>query len=194
MNARDTILDEAEGLFAERGFSATSVRQIAEAADVNPAMIHYYFGNKEALLRTVLEEAIAPLAATVEAMKSAGEVAPEFIASQLMTLIAAHPRLPYLVVREVMLPGGVMRDHFVEHLSSRLGGALPGLLAREQKAGRVRTDLPAEEAAMVIMSLAIFPFIVRPVAEQVLDIELGGDALEAFKTHIAEFVRRGFSP
>lgn len=193
MNARDTILEAAENCFSERGYAATSVRQIAEAAGANPAMIHYYFGNKEALLRTVLEEALEPLARTLEAMQASGAVAPERIVAELMSLIAAHPRLPYLVVREVMLPGGVMRDHFVEHLSSRLGGALPGLLAREQNAGRIRDDLQPSVGAMAIMSLAIFPFIVRPVAEQVLDIRLSDEAFETFKADVSEFVRRGFS-
>lgn len=193
MSARNTILEAAEHCFSERGYAATSVRQIAEAAGANPAMIHYYFGNKEALLRTVLEEALEPLARTLEAMQASGAVAPERIVSELMTLIAAHPRLPYLVVREVMLPGGVMRDHFVEHLSSRLGGALPGLLAREQNAGRIRDDLQPSVGAMAIMSLAIFPFIVRPVAEQVLDIRLSDEAFETFRADVSEFVRRGFS-
>lgn len=193
MSARDTILEAAETCFAERGYAATSVRQIAELAGVNPAMIHYYFGNKEALLRTVLEEALEPLARNLEAMQQSDAVAPERIARELMTLIAAHPRLPYLVVREVMLPGGVMREHFVAHLSARLGGALPGLLAREQDAGRIRGDLQPAVGAMAIMSLTIFPFIVRPVAEQVLDIRLTDEAFEAFKADVSGFVRRGFS-
>ena len=192
MSARDRILQAAEDCFAEQGYSATSVRQIAETAGANPAMIHYYFGNKEALLRTVLEEAVEPLAAILESMHAAEAANPERIASELMSLIAEHPRLPYLVVREVMLPGGVMRDHFVDHLSARLGGALPGLLKREQKAGRVRNDLDPSVGALAIMSLALFPFIVRPVAEQVLDIQLRGQAFEAFRKQIAEVVRKGF--
>ena len=41
------ILQVAEQLFAEEGFDGTSVRDIAKKANVNIAMISYYFGSKE---------------------------------------------------------------------------------------------------------------------------------------------------
>lgn len=44
------ILEIAEKLFAENGFDGTSIRQISKEADVNIAMISYYFGSKEKLL------------------------------------------------------------------------------------------------------------------------------------------------
>lgn len=49
------ILNAAEKLFEEKGFDGTSVRDIAKAADVNLAMISYYFGSKEKLLDTLFE-------------------------------------------------------------------------------------------------------------------------------------------
>ncbi|HRN55253.1 MAG TPA: TetR family transcriptional regulator [Agriterribacter sp.] len=47
---RIAILEAAEQLFADKGFNGTSVRDIAQHAGVNPAMISYYFGSKEKLL------------------------------------------------------------------------------------------------------------------------------------------------
>jgi AcrR family transcriptional regulator len=47
------IMEAAEKLFAARGFDGTSVRDIAEAASVNLAMISYYFGSKEKLMETM---------------------------------------------------------------------------------------------------------------------------------------------
>lgn len=193
VDVRANILAVAEELFAERGYAATSVRRIADAAGITPAMIHYYFGNKELLLRAVLDAALAPLAKTIENMKAAGAVGPEEISRELITTVAGHPKLPYLVVREVMLPGGVMQAHFAKHLAPRLGGALPGLLEREAREGRIRSDLPPAVGALAIMSLAMFPFIVRPVAEQVMNIRLSGAGLSQFRSHISDFVQRGFS-
>lgn len=43
------ILDAAETLFAEKGFDATSIRDIITTADVNIASVHYYFNDKEHL-------------------------------------------------------------------------------------------------------------------------------------------------
>jgi AcrR family transcriptional regulator len=47
------ILTVAEKLFAKNGFDGTSVRQIAKEADINIAMISYYFGSKEKLLEAL---------------------------------------------------------------------------------------------------------------------------------------------
>lgn len=55
MNKRELILEAAEELFAENGFDATSVRELASKAGVNIAMISYYFGSKEKLLEALVE-------------------------------------------------------------------------------------------------------------------------------------------
>lgn len=52
---REHILNVAEELFAEKGFDGTSVRDIAQSAGVNLAMISYYFGSKEKLLESLIE-------------------------------------------------------------------------------------------------------------------------------------------
>jgi len=48
------ILEIAEKLFAENSFDGTSIRQISKEADINIAMISYYFGSKEKLLKALL--------------------------------------------------------------------------------------------------------------------------------------------
>lgn len=56
-NRSDTktrILDAAEKLFAERGFSETSLRLITSKAEVNLASVNYHFGSKKELIRAVL--------------------------------------------------------------------------------------------------------------------------------------------
>ena len=53
---REHILAVAEKLFGDQGFDGTSVRDIAQHANVNLAMISYYFGSKEKLLEALLEQ------------------------------------------------------------------------------------------------------------------------------------------
>src|SRR6201996_1683159 len=55
LDKREHILVVAEQLFGEKGFDGTSVRDIAQAAGVNLAMISYYFGSKEKLLEAMVE-------------------------------------------------------------------------------------------------------------------------------------------
>lgn len=53
-DAAEAILDAAEMVFAENGFHGATTRAIAEAAGANAALIHYYFGSKEALFEAVI--------------------------------------------------------------------------------------------------------------------------------------------
>jgi AcrR family transcriptional regulator len=56
IDKRIHILAIAEQLFADQGFDGTSVRDIAQQANVNLAMISYYFGSKEKLLEALIED------------------------------------------------------------------------------------------------------------------------------------------
>jgi AcrR family transcriptional regulator len=55
------ILDAAEVLFAEKGFSETSLRMITGKAGVNLAAVNYHFGSKNALIQAVFNRFLAPL-------------------------------------------------------------------------------------------------------------------------------------
>ncbi len=59
-DTRESILDAARQLFADKGFDATTVRAIAAEAKVDPAMIHHFFGTKEELFRATLLFPIDP--------------------------------------------------------------------------------------------------------------------------------------
>jgi len=54
-NSRDRILDAALKLFSEKGFNGTSVKEIANEAEVSKALIYYNFESKEAILLEILD-------------------------------------------------------------------------------------------------------------------------------------------
>lgn len=64
------ILEVAEKLFAENGFDGTSVRQISKEAEVNVAMISYYFGSKEKMLEALLSYRMADFKIQIESLIS----------------------------------------------------------------------------------------------------------------------------
>jgi AcrR family transcriptional regulator len=62
---RAAIADAARHLFAERGFDRTSIRAVAEAAEVDPALVSHFYGSKQQLFVAVVElpfdpEAVLP--------------------------------------------------------------------------------------------------------------------------------------
>ena len=190
---RQQIMDAAVDLFACQGYAATPIREIADRVGVNPAMIHYYFGSKQALLHAALEQSLLPLAEAISTMKLNHRAPVNDIVSLLLGAFSKRPNLPVLMTREVLLPGGVLKDHFTEKFAPRLGGALPHLLRGEQDEGRLREDLDPRLAAQILLGLCAFPFISRSMAEPVLGVSYDEAGIRNIALHVTELLQRGFA-
>src|SRR6266702_2341673 len=70
------ILETAERLFAARGFDGTSVRDIADEAGVNAAMISYYFRSKEKLMEALFEQRMGHIKMRVETLLKDNSLTP----------------------------------------------------------------------------------------------------------------------
>ena len=60
------ILQVAEKLFAEKGFDGTTVRDISKAANINIAMVSYYFGSKDKMLEALIQFRTEDLSIKIE--------------------------------------------------------------------------------------------------------------------------------
>ena len=91
--AKGQLIDTAARLFAEQGYEGTSLRQVADGANVTPAMVSYYFKDKSGLLEAVVREGLATLLGVVEQVASSkqdGEFTPHLIRSYLRTISASR--------------------------------------------------------------------------------------------------------
>ncbi|MGW4854154.1 TetR/AcrR family transcriptional regulator [Streptomyces sp. NPDC004288] len=61
-DTRTRILEAARAQFAERGYDKASVRGIAKAAGVDPALVHHYFGTKDEVFAAAVEVSFEPAA------------------------------------------------------------------------------------------------------------------------------------
>lgn len=76
-STKDRILGAAEELFAQFGFSGTSLRQVTSRADVNIAAVNYHFGSKENLVNEVFRRRMDGMSADrLSALKTALEQSP----------------------------------------------------------------------------------------------------------------------
>jgi TetR/AcrR family transcriptional regulator len=117
--ARDRLIDAATSLFAEHGVAATSFALIAKRAGLTPAMMHYYFQNRDHLLDAVTAERLAPLIASVWDPVAPGAPAAEIIrgvVSRMLEGIAHMPWVPSTWMREVLNEGGLLRSRVVRTL------------------------------------------------------------------------------
>jgi AcrR family transcriptional regulator len=154
-------------------------------------MVHYYFGSKKTLLAAVLERAFEPLANAIAAMGAQDDPNVEKFVSLIFEIMREHPNLPLLLMRQVLLPGSPMQAHFLERLAPRLGGALPGIIKKGQATGRIDTNLQPTFAALMILSLCVFPFISKPLSQPALGIDFDAGGMDELQRHITRFVHGG---
>jgi TetR/AcrR family transcriptional regulator len=118
-DARELLLAAATDLFAEHGIAATTFAMIANRAGLTPAMLHYYFKNREQLLDVVVEERLAPLIASVWNPVEAGAAAEEVIRGIVERMLAGIERMPWIPstwMREVLNEGGLLRSRVLRQL------------------------------------------------------------------------------
>lgn len=139
----DRLLRAAARAFADHGFDGASLRGIAAAADVDPALISYRYGGKEALWRAVIEDFAEEVETTL-----AGAACPEApdrlarMVDALAALSCRRPDLARLLIREASgADEGERADHIRATLTRPLHDRLAPLVAAVE-AGR-----PAEARA-----------------------------------------------
>jgi AcrR family transcriptional regulator len=191
--AREALLAAAESLFIRYGFRAVSTRQLGQKAAVNPALIRYYFGGKLGLYRTMVEQAIAPVMdslATAQARPD--EATLETLVGTYQRMLAAHPWLPGLLVREVLPPDGRFRASFRKIVAQRAAPMLRGFIAQSMRAGRMRRDLDPDLTLLSMLGMTVFPFIAYPLTREILGPYLADDRrVEALVAHTARLLQQG---
>ena len=95
---RQRLLDAAEQLFAEKGYSSTSLRGVAGAAGIREPGIYNHFKSKEALYSEVLARALQPLADAIAITMEHGVPDAELteLPARLTDLLSEHPAMPAL--------------------------------------------------------------------------------------------------
>lgn len=88
------LLDIAMRLFAQRGYDGTSLRDIAEEAQITKAALYYHFPNKEALYQHIVLDAIQSLYDRVVVAVAAAETATEKIRTFMLTSAEIYAEAP----------------------------------------------------------------------------------------------------
>ncbi|KGI78647.1 TetR/AcrR family transcriptional regulator [Oleiagrimonas soli] len=172
---REALLDAAIQRFVRVGIGAASLRSIADAAGVTPAMLHYYFGDKERLVQAMIGERLLPALAKVqERLQEAGDDPAKLIGGFVRGLgevIRTHPWLPPLWVREVLCEGGALRALLVHELAPKMPHMLAERLAAAQRAGRLPAHLDPRLLVVSLVGLTLFPAAGAPIWEQIFNLE-----------------------
>lgn len=168
---RARLLDVALYLFAQQGISATSLNAIARKAKVTPAMVHYYFGGREALLDALVAERLAPamaapLGAVAQSKGDPRKLLHAFIEA-LYEVIESNPWLPPLWVREVLSEGGQLRERLLNGPLATTPPRLQKIISTAQKQGLINVNLDPRLTVVSLIGLTLFPFAAEPIWRRV---------------------------
>lgn len=194
---KERLLDEAEALFARKGYDAVSVREITNAARCNLAAVNYHFGNKKNLYMEVFRARWIPRARRLhesfrKSLDAEEAASPEAVVRALAQAFLVGPmsdeerfRHHQLMIRELgqsteafeLVADEVMRPFF-KKLAGTLQPAMPQGLGKE---------------GLMLNILSIFAMVLYFNFARVAVTRITGrEYTKAFKSRLVEHIT-GFS-
>jgi len=165
--ARLALLAAASACLAERPGAALGIREVADRAGVNSALISYYFGGKEGLMSALIDTAAKPLLtldlATLKLLP-AGQRS-KIVVSRFVAIHHSNPWLPRLLVHDLTHRHSPLQERFLQQVGARLAKLLNGFIKLQQADGYFRADLDVRLTGIALLSMLAFPFIATPMLE-----------------------------
>ncbi|MFI7318349.1 TetR family transcriptional regulator [Streptomyces venezuelae] len=164
---RDQILRAARAEFSENGYAKTSVRGIAKAAGVDPALVHHYFGTKEQVFEAAITVAFAP---ALEAPAAIDDGPLDGVGERLTRFVLGvweNPatRAPLLAIVRSAVDNETAASIFRRLISTQLLGRIAGRL------GLPDAELRAELAAAQLVGIAMLRYVIQVEPLASADVE-----------------------
>jgi AcrR family transcriptional regulator len=177
------ILEAAERIFTQKGYTATRTTEIAAAAGVNQALLHYYFRTKEGLFDRIFESKTSQM---LDAFFRLDDSRLPFFdrlrhgIEQHFDFIAQNPAMPFFVIRE-MLQNDERKRIVREKIFRVAKGVIDKLAVAVQAEidkGTIRAIHP-QDLLLNIASLNVFSFIAMQIFHDVQD-DTPAEAVQQF--------------
>ncbi|MFH8787763.1 TetR family transcriptional regulator [Streptomyces roseoverticillatus] len=181
--ARERILAAARAEFAARGYDRASIRAIAKGADVDPALVHHYYGPKEQIFAAAIETDFAPALEAPGVIRTGG---PDTLGERLTRFIlgvwedpATREQLLAIVRSAVAneTAAAIFRDLVTSRLMTRIAGELDVPDA----------ELRSELAAAHLVGVAMLRYVIKVEPLASADVErVVAMVAPAVQRHLAE--------
>jgi len=139
------IINSAEKLFAVTGFDGTSVRDIAQEACVNVAMISYYFGSKEKLMEAVFEQRTNNIRIKVENLLQNEELTNlqkvNILIDDYVDKFIQQQEFHKIMIREQLIEKDTIIAGFIHELKKRNLASIKKLILDGQKSGEFKKNI-----------------------------------------------------
>ena len=178
-DAKEKLLAAGAKLFAEKGFAGISIRQLADEAGVNSAMISYYFGGKEGLYEAVITTQYERLLGKFEEIAASPAPVQKKLHMYAEVIRRNHmedqPLMARLVQGELSSPTACM-EKVIRKYTARIAKLVSGILREGIQNGQLRQDIDPLFAALALAGMLNFFFILREVTKSVVPVFADRDA------------------
>jgi len=193
----ERIFDAAIEVFLEKGMDGARMQNIAEKADLNKALLHYYYRTKEKLFTSVFEAVAKKLFGKFTPLAESNlslEEKIRFFFREHIAFLQANPRLPGFIINEVNRNPERIKKFLVAADIEGLLKKLYEMHRKEFEAYNITEDI-LPQLIISMAAISVFPFAAKGLLEGVLG-RMGTDFnsfIETRKQFAADFVIRGIT-
>lgn len=166
-NMEQKILEVAEKLFMEQGFTATTTAKIAKEAGCNQALVHYYYRTKEQLFERIYREKMQLMVTSVTSINTSGSTFEEKVASIIEAhwdFLSKNPLIVWFALRENLNGSTALVNLFMKEIRPKAAVAFSKLeedLNEEIKNGNI-SPISIYDLLLTVISLDIAHFVIMP--------------------------------
>ena len=179
-------MEMAEVLFAEKGFNGTSVRDIAEKAHVNLAMISYYFGSKDKLLESLFDYRGEHIKLKLESMvedKTLGSFEKlDLLIDHYIEKIMNQQCFSRIMVREQVVNHTGITAELITQMKKRNQEIISKLIHQGQKKGEFKRNIDIPLMMATLVGTAGHIIATQPYYKEINHLQSMSD--EEFQKHI----------
>lgn len=156
---RDRLLDVSARLFREKGFAATTIREIAHATGFKSASIYYHMVDKGELLFVICRQALLDVIEAVEQVASADapmiERCEQLIRTHLNVMLGERDRHAVMLAEMKSLSSGRLTELLA--LRDQYESNVRGVLSEAVEAKDLRSDIPVPTLSRLLLGLMNWP-------------------------------------
>lgn len=191
-DARAALVAAARQKFVSKPFEKVSIRELAEVAGVNSAMIKYYFQSKEGLYKAMIMEVTGQVMANLKQHLQSGDFnSVEGFFRSFFDVIKQTPEFPLLMLKELMLGQGICRAFLIEQLSQNHIRVFDQVFEHFRASGQMKANINAKMFRLSLMSLTLNPWYMRDLMGIIEGVNYNDEFLEQLIQHNTQLIEQG---
>lgn len=191
ISTEQKILDSAQKVFHQKGYTGARMQEIADKAEINKGLLHYYYKSKEKLFESVFNIALKQMLGKLnevlrEDINLCYKI--EKLVDSYINVLSKNTFIPNFVLQEINRNPNYFIEKFKQFNTNEGIKIFEKQIKEETIKGNI-IKIDPKQLIINIISMSIFPFIVKPMAMGIFELSEKDytKMIEERKKLVAEF-------